>query len=124
MVADVVGRLLGVRPRETRARDFRAARFRAAVAYLAREEGNVSVARTAKYFARSESAVARGVRDLESILPDDEKTRRSLKRAIRIIRRVSPVRVPDATTSAFRSSRVRNLSVPSRATGPRAKLRD
>jgi len=124
LVAEVVGRLLGVRPRETRARDLRATRFRAAVAYLAREEGSVSVARTAKYFARSESAVARGVRDLESVLSDDAGLRRSLERALRIIRRKFPVRVPDATTSAFRSSRVRNLSVPSRATGPRAKLRD
>jgi len=106
-VAKAVAAAFGASVDECRSRRLGRSRLRAAVAYLSREEGEISVARSAKYFGRSESALARSVRILEASLEGDAELRRRLARVGRILRETAPVRVPVATASAFRNARLR-----------------
>jgi putative transposase len=107
-VADALGHALGLSARDFRARSRGASRFRAAVAYLAREEGEIPIAKTALFFGRSESAVSHGVRVLESALDQEPELRRTLRGVRAIVRRAAPAKRPVATASPFRGVRLRD----------------
>jgi chromosomal replication initiation ATPase DnaA len=106
-VAEAVAEAFGSSVNDLRSHEHGSARLRAAVAYLSREEGEISVARTAKFLRRSESAVSRAVRELEASLVNDVELRRRLARVARLIRDAAPVRVPAATINPFRNVRLR-----------------
>jgi len=105
-VAEAVAEAFGSSVSALRSHEHGSARLRAAVAYLSREEGEISVARTAKFLRRSESAVSRAVRDLEASLAKDVTLKRRLARVGRLIRDAAPVRVP-AAVNPFRNVRLR-----------------
>lgn len=94
--------------RFSRSRGSQGSRFRAIVAYLSREEGAVSVARSARYFRRSESTVARGVRNLETALQGDSALRRRLEGIAGEIREHAPVLSTSARVNPFRGAKLRD----------------
>jgi putative transposase len=64
----------------------RGSRARALAAWAGREVAGISIARTAKYFRRDTSTMARGVGRLEGLMQGDRRLRQSIEDVVRILR--------------------------------------